>query len=60
MLCKRCMKIMETGTSYEKRNGHDNTSHRRYYECKKCHDRVYLNAPNFQEYLHKASSKCGK
>jgi len=58
MLCKRCMVVMATtGTRYEQNNGRDKPSHRRYFECSKCHDRVYTNAPNFQEYMNKASDK---
>ena len=56
MLCKRCMTVMGSGTIYEQR-GHDRPLHKRYFECKKCHDRVYTNAPNFQEYLDNASSR---
>lgn len=42
---------MVAGTSYEK------ASHRRYFECGKCHDRVYTNAINFQEMLEKEFDK---
>lgn len=57
MLCKRCMIVMETGTSYEQRKNQNKPSHRRYFECGKCHDRVYTNASNFQEMLLKESNK---
>lgn len=40
MLCKRCMSIMETGTAYEQ-NKDGSSSARRFYECKKCHDKIY-------------------
>lgn len=50
------MTIMKTGTRYEQK-GHGNSSHKRYYECKKCHDRVYTNIHNFHEYLDNASIK---
>ena len=53
MLCKRCMTVMKSGTSYEQKQGQGKPSHRRYYECVKCHDRVYSNAPNFQEMIEK-------
>lgn len=56
MLCKRCMTVMRGGTIYEQ-GGHDRSFHKRYFECKKCHDRVYTNAPNFQECLDNASSR---
>ena len=52
MLCKRCRVVMETtGTTYEQKRGKDKTSHKRFCECKKCGDRVYTDAPNFQEML---------
>ena len=57
MLCKRCMVVMGTGTGYEQRKGQDQPSHKRYFECGKCHDRVYANVPNFQELLFKESEK---
>lgn len=57
MLCKRCMTVMGIGTSYEQKGRQDKPSHRRYYECKTCHDRVYTNAPNFQEILVRESDK---
>ena len=57
MLCKRCMTVMGTGTTYEqKKDG--KTSARRFHECKKCHGKVYTKEPNFQEYINKASEKC--
>lgn len=57
MLCKRCMTVMGTGTTYEQsRDG--KSSARRFYECKKCHDKVYTKEPNFQECMSKASEKC--
>lgn len=60
MLCKRCMTVMKIGTSYEQKKGQNKPSHRRYFECSKCHDRVYTNAPNFQEILVKESNKSRK
>lgn len=53
MQCKRCMAVMESGTTYEQRKGRDKPLHRRYFECGKCHDRVYVNTLNFQEMLEK-------
>lgn len=56
MLCKRCMVVMGTGTRYEQK-GQDKPSHRRYFECGKCHDKIYTNSLNFQEMLKKESEK---
>lgn len=57
MLCKRCMTVMEAGTTYEQKKGQDRPSHRRFHECKKCHDKVYTKEPNFQEILDKESER---
>lgn len=57
MLCKRCSIVMGTGTRYEQRKGRDRPSYRRYYECKKCKDRVYINSSNFQETLTRETEK---
>lgn len=57
MLCKRCLTVMGTGTSYEQKKGQDKPSHRRYFECGKCHDKIYTNAPNFQEIMRNESEK---
>lgn len=57
MLCKRCMTVMGTGTRYEQNKEQNRPSHRRYYECKNCHDKVYSKEPNFQEMLLKESDK---
>lgn len=57
MLCRRCNIVMGTGTRYEQRKGRDRPSARRYYECKKCKDRVYTNSPNFQEIYNKELKK---
>ena len=57
MLCRRCMSVMRTGTTYEQKKGGGLLA-RRYYECKKCHDKAYVREPNFQEYMSKASEKC--
>lgn len=60
MLCKRCMGIMGSGTTYEQRKDEHKSSARRFYECKKCGKRVYTKEPNFQECMSKASEKCRK
>lgn len=53
MVCKRCMAVMATGTTYEqKKDG--KSSVRRFHECKRCGERVYTREPNFQEYMYKA------
>lgn len=57
MLCKGCMTVMRTGTTYEQRKNDGKPSARRFYECKKCHDKVYTKEPNFQECMSKASEK---
>ena len=57
MLCKRCMVVMSAGTRYEREGDKNQPSHKRYFECGKCHDRVYTNVPNFQELLVKESEK---
>lgn len=51
MLCKRCMTIMRTGTTYEpKKDGNGQTS-KRFSQCPKCHEKIYKNSFNFQETL---------
>lgn len=57
MLCKKCMFVMETGTTYEQ-NKDGKPSAKRFHECKRCHDKVYTKETNFQEYMNKASEKC--
>lgn len=50
------MALMKSGTSYkQKKDG--KYSVRRFHECKKCHEKVYTNEPNFQEYMNKAKEK---
>lgn len=56
MLCNRCTVIMGTGTTYEQRKD-GRSSAKRYYECKKCHDRVYSKEANFHELLAKESER---
>lgn len=57
MLCKRCVTVMGAGTTYERRKGDNNPLVRRFYECKKCRDRVYTKEPNFQECINDALVK---
>ncbi len=58
MICRRCMVVMRTGTRYEQsEEKKDSLSHKRYFECRKCHDRVYTNAPNFQDTMTRALEK---
>lgn len=54
MLCKRCMTVMGTGTRYEQ-NKEGKLSTKRFYECKKCHDKIFTKGSNFQEWIIKAS-----
>ncbi len=51
------MTVMGAGTRYEQKKGQDRPSHSRYFECSKCHDRVYMNVPNFQETMVKVTEK---
>lgn len=56
MFCKRCMIVMETGTTYERKkesNGNGKIEHKRFCQCPRCKDRVYNNSSNFQETLSK-------
>lgn len=57
MICKRCMVVMGAGTTYERRNEKDESLAKRFYECKKCGERVYTHEPNFQECMSRASEK---
>lgn len=59
MVCKRCMIVMGSGTTYEKKED-GKSSARRFYSCKKCHDKIYTKESNFQEYLIQASEKYRK
>ena len=45
-----------SGITYEQRKD-GKSSARRYYECKKCHDKVYTKEPNFQDFIVKESNK---
>lgn len=59
MICKRCMVVMETtGTTYEQQKERKNNFlHRRFCECKKCGNRIYIKTPNFQEILTRETEK---
>ncbi len=60
MLCKKCMIVMETGTTYERKrypNGKEKIEHKRFCQCPKCKDRIYNNSFNFQETLNTALVK---
>lgn len=56
MVCKRCMTVMGTGTTYEQ-NKDGKYSARKFHECKKCHDKIYTKESNFQEYISKSLEK---
>ena len=56
MLCRRCMVVMRSGTSYEQRKG-NSKGYRRFDECPKCHDKVFNNTLNFQETLARETEK---
>lgn len=57
MLCKRCKTVMRKGTSYEKNKAGKSLA-KRFYECSKCHGKIYTKDPNFQEYMKKILDKC--
>lgn len=57
MVCKRCMIVMKSGTRYEKKKGQDRPSYKKYFECNKCHDRVYINKSNFQDFFKEDTRK---
>lgn len=57
MLCKRCMAIMETGTTYERNKDGNKPLARRFHECKRCGDRIYTKEPNFQEIMNRVLKK---
>lgn len=60
MLCRYCGIPMISGTRYEKEKGKDKPSHKRYFGCNKCGDRIYTKASNFQEIMKRESEKCRK
>lgn len=47
MLCKRCLVIMKSGTTYEQKN-QNNKRYKRFNKCPKCHEKIYNNSPNPQ------------
>lgn len=57
MICKRCMAVMETGTTYEQGNSRGGLLAKRFHECRKCKDKVYAKEPNFQEFVYKVLEK---
>ena len=57
MICRRCNEIMQLGTRYEHCDKQNKFLRKRYYDCKKCHNRVYVKTSNFQECLEKAQGK---
>lgn len=57
MICRKCMAVMKSGTSYEKRKGEGRPSARRFHECRKCGDKIYANESNFIECLKSVSDK---
>lgn len=57
MVCRRCNEIMKSGMRYEQNNERGKFSRKKYYVCKKCHDRVYVKTSTFQECLNKALGK---
>lgn len=60
MLCKRCLSVMRTGTEYHSGENGGEKRYRRFYECKKCRDKIYTKEPNFQEYMGMAFGKYSK
>lgn len=57
MLCRQCMIIMKTGTTYERKKEHGQFLARRFHKCKKCGDKIYTKESNFQEYLNNSSQR---
>lgn len=57
MLCKRCMVVMKSGTSYGQKKNSNGKGYRRFDECPKCHERFFNNSPNFQETLVRETEK---
>lgn len=50
------MTVMGIGTTYEQKGKDGQPTSQRFYECRKCHERVYkkkIDLFNFQEYLDK-------
>lgn len=57
MVCRLCNEIMKSGMIYEQNNEQGKFSRKKYYVCKKCHDKVYVKTSTFQEYLTKDLGK---
>lgn len=57
MLCKKCMTVMKSGTTYEQKKEDNKSLARRFYRCNNCHDKIYTKEPNFQEYMSRALQK---
>lgn len=51
------MVVMKSGTSYEQKKNGNRKRYKRYDECPKCHEKIFSNAPNFQETLAKETEK---
>lgn len=56
MLCKICMNAMGTGITYEQ-NKERKSSDKRFYGCKKYHDKIHTKELNFHKFLSKASER---
>lgn len=56
MLCKKCGAIMSAGTTYIQNKDGVCTA-RRFRECEKCYDKVYIKEPNYQECMSKIINK---
>lgn len=48
---------MKPGTSYEHKKDGSGKGYKRYDECPKCHEKVFNNSPNFQEFLGREAEK---
>lgn len=47
---------MKSGTSYGQ-NKDSKFSAKRFHECKKCHDKIYIKELNFQECMNRVTEK---
>lgn len=56
MLCKRCMTVMGTGTTYEQRKD-GRLLTRRFRKCKKCGEEIYIKESTFPECMEKVTKK---
>ena len=57
MICKDCGIVMESGTEYNPKRNNKDKGYKRYNRCRKCHNIIYNNFPNFQEILAKEFGK---